>query len=154
MRPGIDLKALNQYLVVDHFKMETPASLAAAMRQAVWAMSIYLKDAYFHILIAQKSRKYLRLMINGVVYQFRALPFGLATAPLVFTRVMGVVASYAHRRGVRMHMYLDDWLLRAMSQSALREHSALVLMMCFDLGLLVNYPKSNLVPAQDFVSWG
>ena len=60
----------------------------AALRQREWTMSIDLKDAYFHIPVVKRSRKYLHFVIGDKVFQFRALPFGLSTAPLVFTRVI------------------------------------------------------------------
>ena len=43
----INLSCLNQYLEVERFKGETPASVMAAMRRNDWATSIDLKDAYF-----------------------------------------------------------------------------------------------------------
>ena len=149
-RPVIDLKALNLYLPKEGFKMETPASIAAAMRPGDWATSIDLKDAYFHIPMARSSRKYLRFVVDGVTYQFVALPFGLSPAPMVFTRVMGVVTSYAHRRAIRLHLYLDDWLLRALLRSLLVDHTQEILRLCLDLGIVVNVPKSNLEPSQEF----
>ena len=45
-------------------------------------MSIYFKDAYFHIPIQTQSRKYLRFHVQDKTYQFKVLPFGLSTAPL------------------------------------------------------------------------
>ena len=153
-RPVIDLSRLNTYLEVDHFKMETPATIMAAMRQGDWTTSIDLKDAYFHIPVAKRSRKYLRFVVNGKAYQFRALPFGLASAPLVFTRVMNEVAAYAHRQGVRLHIYLDDWLLRSLDVQRLVADTRFMLGLCDFLGLLVNVPKSNLTPAQEFVFLG
>ena len=68
----------------------------------------------FHFPIAPRRRKYMRFVILVRMYQFRALPFGVPSAPLIFTRVMGVIANYAHRYGVRVHLYLDDWLLRSL----------------------------------------
>ena len=47
-----------------------------------------LSDAYFHIPINQRSRKYLRFFLNNQTFQFTVLPFGLATAPLEFTKVV------------------------------------------------------------------
>ena len=91
--------------------METSATVMAVMRQADWATSIDLKDAYFHIPVANRSRRYLRFVVNGTAYQFKALSFGLSTAPLFFTRVMNEVAAYAHRKGGQLHIYLDDWLI-------------------------------------------
>ena len=37
--------------------------------------SVDFKDAYFHILIQEQSRKYLRFHVQGRTYQFKALPF-------------------------------------------------------------------------------
>ena len=50
--------------------------------------SIDLSDAYFQVPIHRSSRKYLRFFHEGQVFQFRALCFGLATAPQVFTRTL------------------------------------------------------------------
>ena len=154
LRPVIDLSILNKFLHVPTFKMETTASIMAVMRPNEWTTSIDLQDAYFHIPIAVHSRKYLRFMILGRVYQFRALPFGVASAPLIFTRVMGVVANYAHRHGVRVHMYLDDWLLRSLSRTTLLRDTQFLMDLCVDLGLRVNVSKSSLIPQQDFVFLG
>ena len=80
-RPVIDLSYLNSYLEVEHFKMETPATIMAVMRQADWATSNDLKDAYFHISVAKRSHKYLGFVVNGTAYQFKARPLSLSTAP-------------------------------------------------------------------------
>ena len=42
-------------------------------------------------------------MIEDKVFQFRALPVGLSTAPLVFTRVMNVIAAYTHIHRIRVY---------------------------------------------------
>ncbi|MEL7079435.1 MAG: reverse transcriptase domain-containing protein, partial [Cyanobacteria bacterium J06582_2] len=60
--------------------------LSAILRND-WMVSTDLKDAYFQISVHPRSRKYLRFVFAGTVYQFRALCFGLSTAPQVFTRV-------------------------------------------------------------------
>ena len=43
------------------------------------------------------------------VFQFTFLPFGLATAPQVFTMIVKEVKLMALSRGLRLHQYLDDW---------------------------------------------
>ena len=57
--------------------------------------------------------QYLRFHVQGQTYQFKALPFGLATAPLEFTVVVKEVKLMALHKGIRIHQYLDDWLVRA-----------------------------------------
>ena len=75
-----------------------------------------MSDAYLHIPIHQNSRKYLRFCHNSQMFQFTSLPFGLATAPQVFTMIVKKVKLMALTRGARLHQYLDDWLIRAQSQ--------------------------------------
>ena len=88
----IDLSSLNK-MKVDHFQMETAASIRRAIPPGAWAVSIDLMDAYLHIPIHPASRKYLRFSLEGTIYQFRALPFGISTAPFVFTNLMEIVIS-------------------------------------------------------------
>ncbi len=98
---------------VRHFKMETPASILAAVTKGQWMTSIDLSDAYFHVPIHYVSRKYLRFVFLGVVYQFRAHCFGISTARMIFTQVMKPVVTLAHREGILLHQYVDDWLCAA-----------------------------------------
>ena len=153
-RPIINLRPLNACLLVPKFRMQTTASLVADMQQGEWAASIDLKDAYFHVPVHQSARKYLRFFFQGVVYQFRALPFGLATAPRVFTMVIRQLAKYLHQRGVKFHYYLDDWLIRGKSKQEVANALRIVIHCCKALGLVINDEKSELVPAQQFTFLG
>jgi len=44
---GFDLSALNKYLIVPHFKMETVHSILHAMHPNEWACSMDLMDAFY-----------------------------------------------------------------------------------------------------------
>ena len=107
-RPVIDLKSLNAYIWAPHFRMYTTSSVLSTMRKGDYAFKIDLQDAYFHV---PSSRKYLRFAFINKVYQFRVLPFGLNTAPQVFTRLGHTVTGYLHRLGISVVLYLDDWLI-------------------------------------------
>ena len=93
--------------------METPETIRISLQQEEWVTSIDFKDAYFHIPTQEQSRKYLRFHLQGQTYQFKALPFGLSTAPFEFTVVAKEVKLMAIHKGIRIHQYLDDWLVRA-----------------------------------------
>ena len=108
-RPIIDLSSLNVFVHCPSFTMETPRSILRALQQGQWLTSLDLKDAYFHIGIHPADRRYLRFCHNGTAWQFTVLPFGLSTSPRVFTKILKPVLAYAHR--VKLHMYIDDWLL-------------------------------------------
>ena len=154
-RPILDLSKLNLFLKAEKFEMETPETIRTSLQQGEWVTSIDFKDAYFHIPIQEQSRKYLRFHVQGQTYQFKALPFGLSTAPLEFTVVAKEVKLMAIHKGIRIHQYLDDWLVRARSYQACLQHTQILVKICQKLGWLVNLDKSELEPKQifDFVGY-
>ena len=152
-RPILDLSKLNLFLKAEKFKMETPETIRTSLQPGEWVTSIDFKDTYFHIPIQEQSRKYLRFHVQGQTYQFKALPFGLSTAPLEFTVVAQEVKLMAIHKGIRIHQYLDDWLVRARSHQVCFQHTQDLV--CQKLGWLVNLEKSELEPKQifDFVGY-
>jgi hypothetical protein len=61
-----------------------------------WMTRIDLKDAYFSIPINPQYQNFLRFKWQTRAYQFTYLPFGLASAPRVFTRFFAKLwGSYA-----------------------------------------------------------
>ena len=149
-RPILDLSQLNVFLNTGTFKMETPETIRLSLKTGEWVTSLDFSDAYFHIPIAQRSRKYLRFFLFNQTFQFTALPFGLATAPLEFTKVVKEVKLMAQARGIRIHQFLDNWLLRAPSPEICLQHTQTLLALCRQLGWVVNMAKSELVPKQVF----
>ena len=119
-----------------------------SVREGYFLASLDLKDAYFQIPIHGSSRKLLRFMSEGTVYQFKALCFGLSTAPQVFTRVFAAVSAWAHARGIRLLRYLDDWLVLSSSEKKAKESIREILSLCRTLGIVINEKKSDLVPSQ------
>ena len=75
-----------------------------------------------------------------------ALPFGLNTAPRIFTKLLKPVVAYLRTRNIRLLIYLDDILIIGSSVQILREHTALVIELLQNLGFIINYEKSLLTP--------
>ena len=50
----------------------------------------------------------------------------------------------------RIHLYLDDWLLRALSEETCRQHTKTLLSLCQDMGWIIYLTKSELIPQQVF----
>ena len=145
--PVIDLSHLNGFVLQTAFKMETVASVLLSVREGDFLASIYLKDAYFQIPVHQSSRKQLRFLSEGTVYQFRALCFRLSTAPQVFTKVFAAVSAWVHSHGIRLLRYLDDWLILASSETEVKKNVQGLLLVCHTLRIVIN-EKSDLVPSQ------
>ena len=147
-RPVIDLSHLNRFVDVSPFQMETIQSVLLSVRQGDWMASIDLKEVYLQVPVHPASRHFLRFVFRDNVYQFKALCFGLSTAPQVFTRVMAPVSAILHSMGIRMRWYLDDWLIQSSSRESLLRDLQTVLHLCHELGIVINPQKSNLVPSQ------
>ena len=149
-RPILDLSRLNKFLKTGTFKMETLETIQTSLQKGEWVTSLDFSDACFHIPI----QFHMRFFLNKRAYQFTALPFGLATAPLEFTKIVKEVKLMAQNRGIRIHQYLDDWLLRAPSKEIGLHHTQVLLSLCHELGWLVNIKKSELNPQQVFTFVG
>ncbi|XP_071810706.1 uncharacterized protein [Apostichopus japonicus] len=98
--------------------------------------------------IHPKHQRFLAFGYGGTDFKFTALPFGLSTAPRVFTRVAGAAVKELRRRGIPLFVYLDDWLILGDSYQDARRNVTLTTDLLFRLGWLVNEGKSNLTPSQ------
>ena len=148
-RPFIDLKNLNAYIHAPHFGMFTTGCVLSSVEKGDYAFKIDLQDAYFHVPIHPSSRKYLRFAFENRVYQFQVLPFGLNTAPQVFTHLGHTVSAYLHRQGFSVIPYLDDWLVHHPDRQVLLRHQALLLNTLDLVGFILNRKKSELDLTQD-----
>lgn len=144
----LNLKPLNKFLPKAHFKMEDHRTAAKLVPQDGFLATIDLKEAYFLVPIHKNHQKYLRFEFDGQVYQFKVLPYGLSSAPRVFTKIMKEVINCLRDRGHRSVIYLDDILCigDTYSECCKNVNETLALLSC--LGFVVNYEKSSIKPQQ------
>ena len=154
MRPVFDLSALNVYLHVLRFKMLTTRQVTLILSKGDWVASLDLADAYVHIPICPISRKYLRFAYQDVVYEFHSLPFGIATAPYVFTRVSCQLSKFLQPFGIPLHMYINDWLTQALSAFLTALRIRLIMLLARAFGWIINLLISELVPTQAMIFVG
>ena len=146
-RSVIDLSLLNHFVVQMRFEMETNQSVLRVVQRGDWIVTIDLKDAYLQVPVHPDSRHFLRFVAEGQVCHFKALCFGLSTAPQVFTRAMAPVSVILHDLGVQILRYLDNWLVLASSRMEALWARDVVLNLCQQFGIMVNLAKSHLNPS-------
>ena len=154
MRPVIDLKALNRHILYQHFKMETSQLIRATLGRGEWTASVDLKDAYFHVPLLPAAKKYCRFTVKGQVFQFRTMPFGLCSAPREFTKLSLPILKALRMHGIKVHAYLDDWLIRGSSPQEVLKDVQMTLNTLQNLGWIINWEKSELTPKKQFVFLG
>ena len=87
-RPVIDLSGLNRFVKNFHFQMENISCLKTLLRRGDFMTCIDLKDAYLSVHEHESSQKFLSFQWRNRSYAFQGLPFGLNTAPRIFTKLI------------------------------------------------------------------
>ncbi len=154
LRPILGLRHFNFSLYKGNFKMLTMKTIMSQIQGGDWFVTIDLKDAYFHIQVVQRHRRFLRFAFGGKAYQYKVLSFGLALAPRTFTKCMDAALAALRLQGIRVLNYLDDWLILAHSRELVIRHRDIVLRHIHSLGLRMNAKKSVLLPSQRTVFLG
>lgn len=116
--------------------------------------SIDLMEAYLHIMILPEHWKFLRFSHGEIHCQYRALPFGLASAPRIFTKVLAVLAAHLRSVPVRIQCYLDNILIQAASPRQTQLDLPLTVRTLHDHGFSINFEKSHLVPTTRLLHLG
>lgn len=91
--------------------MESLRSVVASMEQVKFLVSIHFQDAYLCIIV-QSHRRYLLFAVSSLHFPFVALPYGLATALRVFTKLLATLMAFLHSR-VGVITYIDSLLVKA-----------------------------------------
>lgn len=107
----LNLKSLNEFVIYQHFKLEDFKIVRRIVTKNTFMATLDLKDAYLMLPIKSSHRKYLRFRFNSIMYEYTCLPFGLSSAPFVYTKLMKPILAHLRARGFSSVLYLDDFLL-------------------------------------------
>lgn len=144
----LNLKKLNEFVASEHFKLEDHKTASRLINKNWFMASIDLKDAYYLIPIADSDKRFLRFKFDKKLFQFTCLPFGLTSAPYVFTKIIKPVISTLRRKGFLSVVYLDDFLLLGRTREECELNVSQTLDFLRNLGFIINKEKSRLSPAQ------
>lgn len=147
-RPILNLKPLNRYLKYFHFKMESINMVTDLLQKGMWLCKIDFKDAYFAVPVDAQHRKFLQFQWKGKTFQYKCLPFGLSTAPYVFTKLTKPLVSILREEGIKLIIFLDDVLLMAESESETKCSCDQALQLFENAGFTINTKRSIVNPIQ------
>jgi hypothetical protein len=144
-----DLRAINLTVKRRPFKMETLQAMRGSFRKGRWIASLDMSSSYYHVDMAADSTQFLGFCLDGRYYKFVSLPFGLSSAPAVFTDlVMTLVRHWRGEDGFEVVSYLDDQAAIGDSYEQVQGQINKMLHDMEDLGFVINREKSQLEPVR------
>ena len=104
-----------------------------------------IKQAYRNVPVHPQDRTLLGMCWEGQVYVNTALPFGLRSAPLIFTALADAAQWIMEKKGiVHLFHYIDDFItVGAPESSECADNAALMHDTCVMLGLPVEAEKDE-----------
>ena len=144
----LNLKFLNNYILKTSFKLEGYDVISNMIQPGDYFVSIDLCDAYLMFLMHPEFWKFLCFDWEKQRFYFRCMPFGLTSAPRIFTKVFKRVLIFLRKKGLKISAWFDDIILVANSISLLLEQLHFTLLTLKSLGFIPNPEKSMLSPSQ------
>ncbi|KAM9967251.1 hypothetical protein ACTFIR_007491 [Dictyostelium discoideum] len=91
--------------------MEGIKNLPSMVKQGYYMVKLDIKKAYLHVLVDPQYRDLFRFVWKGSHYRWKTMPFGLSTAPRIFTMLLRPVLRMLRDINVSVIAYLDDLLI-------------------------------------------
>ncbi|XP_037298475.1 uncharacterized protein LOC119190519 [Manduca sexta] len=156
-RTIFNLKALNQYMKPRHFHLFHHHQVPNFLQHGDWIVKLDLSQAYYHLPVKDRHRRFLRISYQGQLLQMTCLPYGLAAAPRIFASVTNWTAEILRKKGLRLVVYLDDYLIVHQDRNTLTAQVEIAIQFLTSLGWCINMEKSVTTPTRviDFlgVTW-
>lgn len=140
LRVCVDLREANKAVIRERFPIPRIQDLLRQLSGARMFSTLDLRKAYWQVHLAEESREITSFIAAGKVYQFKRLPFGLASAPEVYQRVMSIVCEGLS--GVLS--YFDDVVVYGSTPEEHWKNLRAVMAKLQDCGLRLNADKCAL----------
>lgn len=82
--------------------MSTIKMVAQSLHLGNLMISLDLSDAYFHVRIHPDFCGFLCFRVGSCFFQFCAMPFGLASAPQMFTKLIRPISLFCGQLGIHI----------------------------------------------------
>ena len=152
LRLILDLRYVNMHIWKTFIKFEDWKVAFSYLSNNDYMFSFDLKSGYHHIDIFHHHQTFLGFSWTSKnirqYYVFTVLPFGLATAPYVFSKCLRPLIKYWRSLGYFIVLYLDDGWCRAPNEETAIAIAKRVKSDLINARLVPNHEKSQWVPTQ------
>ena len=149
-----DLRHINTHSQPPKVKYEDINTVISVVKPKDYIVTTDLQNGFFHVPVHRDHQTLLGFKFKSHYYIWTVLPFGHNCSPFFFSKILRPVVSYLRSRGLRLVLYVDDFVLFA-PRDAIFEHKQLLLTTLEQLGWIVNFEKSSLEPTlvKEFIGY-
>ena len=105
---------VNQALAVEEYPLPTPEELFSTLAGGKLFSKLDLSQAYLQLPVEEASKPYLTINTHKGLYAYNRLPFGVASAPMIFQKMMDAVLQ-----GITgVTCYIDDILISSADEES------------------------------------
>ena len=134
VRLCVDLRAVNEAIVADVFPLPHIEDLLTNLKGATVFSKLDALSAYHQVELAEKSRDLTAFITPWGLFRFKRVPFGLASAPAAFQRMMEKILEGL----AGVIVYLDDILIYGATESEHDDRLGKVLERIKQAGMTLN----------------
>ena len=153
-RTIVNLKAFNEFIAHHHSKMDTLEAAVNMMRPGCFMALVDLKGAYNTVPIHASHQKYLKFCFDGALYKYTCLPYGLVSAPRIFTKLLKPAYATLRRMGHLNSGYIDDSYLQGDTSAECHKNVTDTITLFTKLGFHIHPEKSVFIPSQKLTFLG
>ena len=142
----MNLSYLHRFILKQSVWFEDICTLFDLFQSGYFFFTFDLKSGYHHVEIFPDHRQYLGFSWNfgSVVkyFVFTVLPFGMSSAPYIFSKLVRSLVNYWRGLGRRVVTFLDDGIGGSPDYASCLVHSRLCRSDLDSAGFFVNLQKS------------
>ena len=105
-----DLRHLNSFCDPPSFKYEDIDTVISLLRPKDQLVTVDLKQGFLHVPVHVEHRSYLGIYWRGQYLRWTRLPFGHNCSPFFFAKVLRPVVTFLRKYGLRIVLYVDDFI--------------------------------------------
>ena len=153
----LDLRHINLHVFKQKFKCEGLHTIKDVFFEGYFVFSFDLKSGYHHVDIFPEHRRFLAFSwrfgtSQARYFQFTVLPFGLSSAPFVFTKLLKPLETHWRAQGIPIAIFFYDGVGDGLTLEAAKANSSSVRSDLVRCGFGLNHEKSIWQPSTSF-SW-
>ena len=157
LRLVIDMRHINNDLVKTKCKYEGIDTMLQYLEKDGFMTTFDLKSGYHHIDVVETQHGLMGFSFQDYTgkeryFHFTVLPFGLATAGLVFTKVLREIIKHWRNRMIKAVVFLDDGLQTHSKYNVAKKHALIMKGVLLTAGWIPHRTKSCWEPKQ-IVIW-